>query len=115
MIDVQEEQAEVPATIASLSVFQYQIVKRLCRWKKSNVYAAFTGEPGTPTENDANVGFNATCQLVEAGLMKDVSHQAQFMPMHVQLGRTKQEMIVVTPTDVALKMFGRVKWEKWVN
>lgn len=81
----------------------------------ANVYAAFSGEPGTQDENSANMCFNSICHLVELGLVMDISDDVRFSEMHAEMERQGQQVIFVTLSRRGREMFGSVPWGKWLN
>lgn len=113
MTDVREAQAEVRATIGKLSLYQYKLLRRLTG--SLNTYAAFSGEPGTQDENDANLLFNSVCQLVQMGLLLDISDDERFTRMHAEMEKQQQQIIIVTLSRRGRALFERKPWEKWVN
>ncbi len=98
-----------------LTEFQHKLLRRLANGKVK-IYLMPAGTPRDKRCEEMNDQFNEVLQLVELGVMNDVSDAEKFAPIVKEHWESeKREVVVVWINGFGQEMFGRCPWEKYVN
>lgn len=98
-----------------LTEFQHKLLRRLANGKVK-VYCMPAGTPRDKRCEEMNDQFNEVLQLVEIGVLNDVSAGERFSPI-VEEHRLSEnrDVVIVSLNGFGQEMFGRNLWEKYVN
>ena len=98
-----------------LTEFQHKLLRRLANGKVK-IYCMPAGVPSDKKQNEINEQFNEVLQLVEIGVLNDVSDGEKFRPIVKEHRESEnRDVVIVWMNGYGSEMFRRVPWEKRVN
>ena len=98
-----------------LTEFQHKLLWRLANGKVK-IYCMPAGVPADKKEDELNDQFNQVLQLVELGVMNDVSAGEKFKPLVDEHRMSEnRDVVIVWINGFGQELFGRCPWDKYVN